>query len=142
MPLTVDEDIATVLRSVNTVALLGASPKPERPSYGVMQFLLAKGYRVFPVNPGLVGSDLLGQRVYGALADIPQLIDMVDVFRHVSFLPQITEEVIQCKAKVLWTQLNVIDANAARRAEAQGVSVVMDRCPAIEWPRLAAAGLL
>ncbi|MDA8962232.1 CoA-binding protein [Congregibacter sp.] len=142
MPLSSDEDIAEVLRSVKTVALLGASHKPERPSYGVMQFLLRKGYNVFPVNPGLAGIELLGQRVYGALADIPQAVDMVDVFRNASFLPEIVEEVIQCKAGTLWTQLEVIDLDAALRAEAQGIRVVMDRCPAIEWPRLKSAGLL
>ncbi|MFT4768786.1 MAG: putative CoA-binding protein [Glaciecola sp.] len=142
MPLNTDADIAEVLRSVKTVALLGASHKPERPSYGVMRFLLLKGYTVFPVNPGLAGTELLGQSVYGALADIPQLVDMVDVFRNARFLPQIVEEVIQCKARILWMQLDVIDLEAAKLAEANGVSVVMDRCPAIEWPRLKAVGLL
>lgn len=142
MPLSSDEDIAEVLRSVKTVALLGASHKPQRPSYGVMQFLLRKGYSVFPVNPGLAGTELLGQRVYGALADIPQAVDMVDVFRNASFFPQIVEEVIQCKVRTLWTQLEVIDLAAAMHAEAQDIRVVMDRCPAIEWPRLQSAGLL
>lgn len=142
MPISADEDLAEILRSVKTVALLGASHKPQRPSYGVMQFLLRKGYSVFPVNPGLAGTELLGQRVYGALADIPQAVDMVDVFRNASFLPQIVEEVIQSKAGTLWTQLEVIDLAAATHAEAQGIRVVMDRCPAIEWPRLKSAGLL
>ncbi|WOJ92808.1 CoA-binding protein [Congregibacter variabilis] len=142
MSLSSDEEIAEVLRSVKTVAVLGASHKPERPSYGVMQFLLRKGYTVFPVNPGLAGTELLGQRVYGALIDIPQPVDMVDVFRNASFLPQIVEEVIQCKVGILWTQLEVIDRDAAMHAEAQGIRVVMDRCPAIEWPRLKAAALL
>ncbi|EED30440.1 protein YccU [gamma proteobacterium NOR5-3] len=142
MPLSADADIADVLRSVKTVALLGASAKPARPSYSVMQFLLSKGYLVLPVNPGLAGTELLGQRVYGTLADIPQRVDMVDVFRNASFLGEIVEEAIQCKAGILWTQLDVVDYAAAARAEAQGIAVVMDRCPAIEWPRLHAAGLL
>ncbi|WP_439106161.1 CoA-binding protein [Congregibacter sp.] len=142
MPLSADADIAEVLRSVKTIALLGASPKPERPSHDVMRFLLAKGYSVFPVNPGLAGSELLGQKVYGALADLPLVVDMVDVFRHARFLPEIVEDVIQCRSGTLWTQLDVIDVDAATRAEEQGVRVVMDRCPAIEWPRLSAAGLL
>ena len=142
MPLETDRDIAEVLRSVNSVALLGASHKPERPSYEVMQFLLLKGYTVYPVNPGLAGTDLLGRRVYGALSDIPLRIDMVDVFRNARFLAQIVDEVIQCKAGTLWTQLDVVDLDAARHAEKTGVRVVMNRCPASEWPRLNAAGLL
>ena len=142
MPLNADEEIAEVLRSVKTIALLGASPKPERPSNEVMRFLLEKGYTVYPVNPGLAGSELLGRRVYGALGDVPIDVDMVDVFRNASFLPQIVEDVIACRAKVLWTQLDVVDNEAASRAEVQGLRVVMDRCPAIEWPRLRALGLL
>ncbi|MFK8041071.1 CoA-binding protein [Congregibacter sp.] len=142
MPLNTDAEIADVLRSVNRIALLGASPKPERPSNEVMRFLLDKGYSVYPVNPGLAGSELLGQRVYGSLGDIPVAVDMVDVFRNASFLPQIVEDVIACPASVLWTQLDVVDHEAASRAETQGVRVVMDRCPAIEWPRLKSLGLL
>lgn len=142
MPLTSDAEIAGALRSVKTIALLGASHKPQRPSHEVMQFLLGKGYVVFPVNPGLAGTQLLGQTVYGALAELPEVVDMVDVFRNARFLSEIVETVINCDARVLWTQLGVIDRGAARRAEAQGIQVVMDRCPAIEWPRLRAAGLL
>lgn len=142
MPLTTDSEIARVLGSVKTIALLGASPKAERPSHEVMGFLLAKGYEVYPVNPGLAGSELLGRQVYASLMDIPLAVDMVDVFRNASFLPQIVDEVLACGPKTLWTQLGVVDAAAAQRAEAGGVEVVMDRCPAIEWPRLRAAGLL
>ncbi|WP_439102123.1 CoA-binding protein [Congregibacter sp.] len=142
MPLSTDTEIASVLGSVKTIALLGASPKPERPSHEVMGFLLAKGYEVYPVNPGLAGSELLGRQVYASLADIPLVVDMVDVFRNASFLPQIVDEVLACGPRTLWTQLGVVDAEAAQRAEAQGVKVVMDRCPAIDWPRLRAAGLL
>nr|WP_202962419.1 CoA-binding protein [Congregibacter litoralis] len=137
-----DTEIARVLGSVKTIALLGASPKAERPSHEVMGFLLAKGYEVYPVNPGLAGSELLGREVYASLGDIPLIVDMVDVFRNASFLPQIVDEVLACGPQTLWTQLGVVDAAAAQRAEAGGVEVVMDRCPAIEWPRLRAAGLL
>lgn len=142
MPLSTDREIAAVLRSTKTIALLGASPKPERPSYEVMDFLLRRGYRVFPVNPTLAGTQLLGQPVYGALADIPDTVHMVDVFRNARFLPEIVNDVVQCGAQVLWTQLGVVDLDAAARGEEQGLGVVMDRCPAIEWPRLHAQGLL
>jgi predicted CoA-binding protein len=142
MPLTSDTEIAWVLRSVKRIALLGASPKPERPSYEVLDFLLRCGYQVYPVNPGIAGSDILGQRVYATLADLPEAVDMVDVFRNASFLPAVVDEVIDCGIGILWTQLGVVDAPAAQRAEQAGVRVVMDRCPAIEWPRLQWAGLL
>ena len=137
-----DALIADVLGEVKTIALLGASNKPERASFRVMQFLLAQGYRVIPVNPKLSGSELLGQRVYASLDDIPEAIDMVDVFRNASHLPAVVEETIQNRIATLWTQLDVVDEVAAQRAREHGIRVVMDRCPAIEWPRLARAGLL
>lgn len=142
MPLSSDQAIADVLRTVRTIALVGASHKPQRPSYRVMQFLLSHGYKVVPVNPVLSGTDLLGQRVYGSLAEVPCPIDMIDVFRNASHLPAIVEETIELGINILWTQLDVIDEEAALRAERQGVRVVMDRCPAIDWPRLKKAGLL
>ncbi|MFT7286216.1 MAG: putative CoA-binding protein [Halieaceae bacterium] len=142
MPLIDDVAIADILRSVNTVALLGASHRAERPSYGVMRFLLRRGCRVYPVNPGLAGRKLLGQQVYARLADLPETVDMVDVFRNAAHLPTIVEETILCQIGILWTQLGVIDHAAAQRAEDQGIRVVMDRCPAIEWPRLQRSGLL
>lgn len=142
MPLNTDNEIAAVLRSTRTIALLGASPKPERPSHEVMEFLLRRGYSVFPVNPALAGTQLMGQPVYGELADIPGTVDMVDVFRNARFLPDIVNEVVQCGVSTLWTQLGVVDVDAAARAEAHGLAVVMDRCPAIEWPRLHGLGLL
>ena len=142
MPLSSDQAIASVLRTVKTVALLGASNKPHRPSYEVMQFLLSHNYKVVPVNPGLSGTELLGQRVYGSLAEVPCPIDMVDVFRHASHLPAIVDEAIALGIDTLWTQLDVIDERAASHAERYGIRVVMDRCPAIEWPRLKQAGLL
>ncbi|EED35348.1 CoA binding domain protein [Luminiphilus syltensis NOR5-1B] len=142
MPVTDDAGIAEILKSVRTVALLGASSKPVRPSYQVSEFLRRHGYRVIPVNPGLAGSELHGERVYGTLADIPEPVDMVDVFRNARFLPAIVEETIQVGVPLLWTQLGVIDPAATMLAEQQGIRVVVDRCPAIEWPRLRAAGLL
>jgi predicted CoA-binding protein len=142
VPITDDHSIATLLRSVGSIALLGASARPERPSHRVMQFLLTQGYEVLPVNPGLAGGELLGQRVFASLHDIGRPIDMVDVFRDASHLPAIVEEVLALEIRTLWTQLEVIDETAAAHAERHGVRVVMDRCPAIEWPRLVQAGLL
>jgi predicted CoA-binding protein len=125
---------------VKTIALLGASPNPDRPSNGVMRFLLGKGYRVIPVNPGQAGKEILGQKTYARLADIPETIDMVDVFRAAEYLPSVVEEAlaIHPRPAVIWGQLSVRDDAAAATAEAGGIKVVMDRCPAIEYPRLIA----
>ncbi len=142
MPLSDDQSIAEVLREVRTIALLGASSRPERASHRVMHFLLEKGYRVFPINPGLAGSELLGQPVVASLADLQEQVDMVDVFRRPEHLPGIVDATVQAGIGTLWTQLDVVDLQAAERAEAHGVRVVMDRCPAIEWPRLQRLGLL
>jgi uncharacterized protein len=133
-----DEYILDILRSVKTIAMLGASPKEIRPSFGVMAFLLARGYRVIPVNPGFAGKEIQGQTVYARLADIGEEIDMVDVFRASDALRGIVDEVLalQPLPKVLWTQLDVRDDEAAARAEQAGIKVVMDRCPAIEYRRL------
>ncbi len=133
-----DDRIRDILRSVRTIALLGASPKPERPSHGVMRFLLGKGYHVIPVNPGQAGKEINGQRVVARLADIAEPVDMVDVFREPYSLPGIVDEVLAMNPRppVLWTQLGVVNADAARRAREAGLQVVMDRCPAIEYPRL------
>lgn len=133
-----DEGLRRILATVRTIALLGASPNPERPSHGVMRFLLAKGYRVIPVNPGQVGGEILGQTCYGDLASIPEPIDMVDVFRASDALPGIVEEILALdpRPSVLWTQLGVVHTQAAEQASAAGVEVVMNRCPAIEHPRL------
>ena len=132
--------IADILKTTKTIALLGASPNPDRPSNGVMRFLLSKGYRVFPVNPGQAGKEIHGQKVYAKLADIPESIDMVDVFREAEYLEGIVEEAstLPQKPKVIWGQLSVRDDAAAAKAEAAGIKVVMDRCPAIEYPRLLA----
>lgn len=142
MPITSDQAIADVLRTVKTIALLGASARPERPSYRVMHFLLSQNFEVIPVNPSLNGSRLHGQLVYGSLCDIRRPIDMVDVFRNASYLPAIVDETIRLGIDTLWTQLDVIDEKAALHAEQHGVQVIMDRCPAIEWPSLKQDGLL
>tara|TARA_R110002110_G_scaffold406421_1_gene626295 strand:- start:100231 stop:100662 length:432 start_codon:yes stop_codon:yes gene_type:complete len=142
MPVSSDQDIARILSGAHRVALLGASHKPERASHRVMRFLQAQGCEVIPVNPGLAGQTLLGCEVVAELADITAPVDMVDVFRNAHFLPAIVSEVIAARAPVMWTQLDVVDHAAAETAEAAGVEVVMDRCPAIEWPRLRRLGLL
>jgi len=127
-----------ILADTKTIALVGASHKPERPSYGVMRFLLSKGYDVIPVNPGLAGQELLGKKVVGTLAEIAQPIDMVDVFRNSKEVPGLVDEVLalQNLPKVIWMQLGVSDDVSAARAEEKGIKVVMNRCPAIEIPRL------
>lgn len=142
MPLTADTDLARLLVATRNIALLGASAKPARPSHGVMRFLLANGYHVYPVNPGLAGQSLLGCPVYPDLAAIPVAIDMVDVFRQSRYLAGIVGEAIAVGAKTLWTQLGVVDMAAAAAAERAGLEVVLDRCPAIELPRLQTLGLL
>lgn len=132
------EYISDILSSVKTIALLGASPNPDRPSNGVMRFLLAKGYHVIPVNPGQAGKEILGQKVFARLADILEPVDMVDVFRAKEYLSGVVDETLALTPtpKVIWGQLSVRDDAAAAKAEAYGVKVVMDRCPAIEYPRL------
>ncbi|WP_377275468.1 CoA-binding protein [Rhizobium sp. R86522] len=132
------DDLRDILGSVRTIALLGASPKPDRPSFGVMRFLLSKGYTVYPVNPGQAGKEILGQTVYATMADIAEPIDMVDVFRAPEYLGEVVTEALALsnRPKVIWGQLSVRDDEAVRPAEEAGIRVVMDRCPAIEIPRL------
>lgn len=134
-----DAYIAGILNSVRTIAVVGASANEVRPSFFVTKYLIDKGYEVFPVNPGHAGKELLGRLTYATLADIPQPIDMVDVFRASAALPQIVDEVLALDPlpKVLWTQLTVRNDEAAARAEAAGIKVVMNRCPKIEYARLA-----
>jgi len=139
MPLTADADIARLLDTTRTIALVGASDRPERAAHEVMGVLIAHGYRVIPVNPLLAGQTILGQPVVATLADVGQPIDMVDVFRRSEFVAEVVEDAITVGAKAVWTQLGVIDHSAAARAEAAGLTVVMDRCPKIELRRLGIA---
>ena len=133
-----DEWIADILKSVHRIALVGASPKPERPSHQVMAFLLSHGYEVFPVNPGLAGKEILGRRVHASLADVPQAVDMVDIFRNAQAAGGVVDEALKLDPppRVIWMQLGVRNDEAAARAEAAGLKVVMNRCPKIEIPRL------
>lgn len=133
---TQDTRIARILTTVKTIALVGWSPKPDRPSHRVAAFLKARGYRVIPVNPGQAGQDSgLGEVVRGSLAEVGP-VDMVDIFRRSEDVGPVVDEAIATGAKVIWMQLGVEDASAAARAEAAGIEVVMNRCPAIEIPRL------
>jgi len=127
-----DHYISTILNSVKTIAMIGASPKDVRPSYIVMKYLLAKGYRVVPINPGQAGRMIQGQMTYAGLADVPEPVDMVDVFRGSDALPAIVSDILSLdnRPKVLWAQLTV------RHDEAAGLKVVMNRCPKIEYGRL------
>lgn len=133
-----DAYISDILKSVRTIAMVGASPNPDRPSYGVLHYLLGKGYHVIPVNPGQAGKQILGQTVRARLADIPEPVDMVDVFRASNAVPAVIDEVLALDPlpKVVWTQLGVRSDEAAKRAEEAGIKVVMNRCPKIELARL------
>ena len=136
MPLTADEDIATLLKGTRTIAIVGASDRPDRPSYGVMRYLLQKGYRVIPVNPQLAGGTIHGQPVLATLAEIGESIDLVDIFRNSSAAGAVIDEAMDVGAKAIWTQLGVFNDEGVARAEAAGLRAVVNRCPAIEIPRL------
>jgi predicted CoA-binding protein len=131
--------ISGILNSVKTIAIVGASANDVRPSFFVLKYLLAKGFDVYPVNPGQAGKQTLGREVYARLADIPTKIDMVDIFRASSAVPPIVDEAMALDPlpKVIWMQLTVRNDEAAAKAEAAGVKVVMNRCPKIEYARLA-----
>lgn len=139
MPLTSDAEIKALLESVRTIALVGASDRPDRPSYRVMQSLQAHGYRVIPVNPQITGEHIHGEFVFRELAQLGDPIDMVDIFRNAAAAGDAVDQAIAAGAKAVWMQLGVVNEEAAARAEAAGLKVVMDRCPAIEIPRLGVA---
>jgi len=133
-----DTYIRGILNTVKTIAMVGISPKENRPSYFAFKYLLERGYRMIPVNPGQAGKEILGQKVYAKLADIPEPVDMVDVFRASQFAKSVVEEALDMKPRprVIWMQLGVRDDAAAKLAEDAGLKVVMNRCPKIEYGRL------
>lgn len=133
-----DAYIRGILNTVKTIAMVGVSNKENRPSYFAFKYLLERGYHMVPVNPGLAGKDLIGQKVYATLADIPEPVDMVDIFRASPHAPVVVEEALKLKPRpqVIWMQLGVRNEDAAALAEANGMKVVMNRCPKIEYGRL------
>ena len=135
MPLTSDADIRALLEETRTIAMVGASDRPDRPSYRVMQTLQAHGYRVIPVNPQITGEHIHGEFVFRDLSQLGDPIDMVDIFRNSAAAGEAVDQAIAAGAKSVWMQLGVINEDAAARAEAAGLKVVMDRCPAIDIPR-------
>jgi uncharacterized protein len=133
-----DAYIRGILNTVKTIAMVGISPKDNRPSYFAFKYLLKRGYNMIPVNPGQAGKEILGRKVYARLADVPEPVDMVDVFRAAPYAPQIVAEALALKPppQVIWMQLGVRNDEAAAAAEAAGLKVVMNRCPKIEYGRL------
>jgi predicted CoA-binding protein len=135
-----DATIRDVLDTTRVIACIGASPNPDRPSHYVSQFLISKGYRVIPVNPGQAGKTLFGETVYGRVSDIPAQIevDMIDLFRRSEHVLPIVEEAIAAlpKLRTVWMQLGIENAEAARLAQSHGLTVIQNRCPKIEIPRL------
>ena len=139
MPLTADADIKSLLENARTIAMIGASDRPDRPSYGVMAKLQAHGYRVIPVNPQITGEHVHGEFVFRDLSQLGDPIDIVDIFRNSAAAGEAVDQAIAAGAKAVWMQLGVVNEEAAVRAEAAGLQVVMDRCPAIDIPRLGVA---
>lgn len=133
-----DSYIRGILNTVKTVAMVGTSPKDNRPSYFAFKYLQGRGYRMIPVNPGQAGKTILGEKVYGTLTDIPEPVDMVDIFRSPEYVLPVVQEALALnpKPKVIWMQLTIRNDEAAALAEAAGVKVVMNRCPKIEYGRL------
>jgi predicted CoA-binding protein len=140
MPHYSDDLIKAVLCSTKVIAMIGASGNEMRPSYFAMKYLLDKGFTIHPVNPGMAGKDILGQRVYGSLKDVPAPVDMVDIFRASDAAPGIVDEALAEKdrlgLKTVWMQLGIINEEAAAKAREAGLTVIMDRCPKIEYGRL------
>lgn len=139
MPLTEDAEIKALLEETRTIALVGASDRPDRPSYGVMATLQRHGYRVIPINPQITGEHVHGEFVFRELAQLGDPIDLVDIFRRPEAAGEAVDQAIAIGAKAVWMQLGVINHDAAARAEAAGLKVVMNRCPAIDIPRLGVA---
>ena len=133
-----DNSIRGILNTVKTIAMVGASEKENRPSYFAFKYLLERGYKMIPVNPGHAGEDMLGQRIYARLGDIPEPVDMIDIFRGSQYALAIVQEALALKTRpqVIWMQLGVRNDEAAALAEANGMKVVMNRCPKIEYGRL------
>jgi predicted CoA-binding protein len=133
-----DAYIRGILNTVKTIAMVGISPKDNRPSYFAFKYLLERGYNMIPVNPGQAGGEILGRKVYARLADVPEPVDMIDVFRAPQYAPQVVADALALKPRpqVIWMQLGVRNDQAAAAAEAAGLKVVMNRCPKIEYGRL------
>ncbi len=133
-----DADLKTILTRTKSIAVVGVSSNPVRPSYYVARYLKLKGYRVIPVNPGLAGQDLFGETVHGDLTDLPEGVDMVDIFRRSEFVPDIVDQALAHipALKTVWMQIGVMHEGAAAKAEAQGMDVIQNRCPKIEYQRL------
>lgn len=135
-----DELIKSILRSVKTIIMVGSSAAEMRPSYFAMKYLLEKDFKIIPVNPTLTGQEIMGQKVYASIADVPAPVDMVEIFRNSEAAGPVVDEAIANKdrlgLKIVWMQLGVVNEDAAARAEAAGLTVIMDRCPKIEYGRL------
>ena len=131
-----DWQIRRILRDTDVIAMVGASTNWNRPSYFAMKYLQVKGFRIIPVNPRAAGEELLGETVYASLKDIPDPVEMVDIFQRADRVPAVVDEAIEIGARIVWMQLTVRHDEAAKKAEAAGLTVIMDRCPKIEFGRL------